>query len=276
MRPAGDGISVVQTVDSVLAEVGSIVQRTRELAVQYQNGTLTARDRAAAQAEADALKGEVARLAAGTRFNGTNVLGGGVLSVHVGAMDGDGIAAMLPDLAQFVTTELFSLDGSGTTTTATTTTTITSTVAAPTTSGNSNAGGNGNGNGNAGGNGNGNGNAGSGSTGGAAQTITTVVTNTVTFTSPGGPPMGRVDAALDAISQQRAALGAFQNRLEHALGTLAATHEQLVSAESRVRDADVAAEVVSLTRHRVLSDVNRALAAQGHTDARRALNLLAA
>jgi flagellin len=274
-RNVQDGISVVQTVDAVLAEVGSILQRTRELAVQHASGTMRASDRAAAQSEADALRAEVARLASSTRFNGASVLDGGTLAVQLGGSDEDAIAAGLPDLGQFVSDAVFSLDGSGTTTTTTTTTT---------TGGGSNGNGNGNGNGNSGGNGNGNsggngngngngatsGNPGKGG-GGAVKVVTTV-----TFTTPAGPPIARIDAALGAIAEQRAALGAFQNRLEYALGTLATTHEQLVAAESRIRDADVAGEVVALARHRVSVEINRALAAQAHVDARRAIGLLAA
>ncbi len=271
-RNVQDGISVVQTVDAVLAEVGSILQRTRDLAVQHASGTMRASDRAAAQSEADALRAEVARLASSTRFNGASVLDGGTLAVQLGGSDEDAIAAGLPDLGQFVSDAVFSLDGSGTTTTTTTTTT---TGGGSNGNGNGNSGGNGNGN--SGGNGNGNGNgATSGNPGKGGGGAVTVVTTTVTFTTPGGPPIARIDAALDAISEQRAALGAFQNRLEYALATLATTHEQPVAAESRIRDADVAGEVVALARHRVSVEINRALAAQAHVDARRAIGLLAA
>jgi flagellin len=249
-RNVQDGIGAIQTADGALGEVTMILQRTRELAVQYQSGTLTATDRAAAQREADALEAEVARIATQTRFNGNQLLAGGRLAVHAGGFDADGIEAMLPDLADLVAGEVFSLDGSG---------------AAQGGGGNGGGNGNGNGNGNGGnGHGNGNGNANGhgggngGGNGGAA------------------PPIARVAAALNAVSAQRALLGAFQNRLEHVLATLAVTHEQLVASESRIRDADVGAEVVSLTRHRMFADVNRALAAQGHVRARNALHLLAA
>ncbi|HEV2813509.1 MAG TPA: flagellin FliC, partial [Solirubrobacteraceae bacterium] len=109
LRNVQDGISAVQTLDGVLGEVGSILQRTRELAVQYQNGTLTTTDRNAAQAEANALRSEVSRLASSTRFNAGSLLAGGTLTVHVGAEDADGIATMLPELSQFVTDALFLL-----------------------------------------------------------------------------------------------------------------------------------------------------------------------
>ena len=263
-RNVKDGIGALQTVDGALAATTGLLQRTRELAVQYQNDTLTAADRAAAQREADALRDEVARLAAQTQFNGRRLLGGGAFSVHVGAFDPDSIAAMLPDLAQSVAADVFSLDGSGTTTTTTVTTT--------TTNGGSNAGGNGNGRANGNGRGNGNANGHANNTSGAL----TVVAQTITVTSPSAPAIARIDAALDAVSAQRAQIGAFQNRLEHALGSLATTHEQLVATESRIRDADVAEEVVSLTRHRIRADVSRSLSAHAHVRARDVLQLLAA
>ena len=251
-RNVQDGISALQTVDGALAEATSILQRTRELAVRFQNGTLNDADRAAAQREAHRLGEEVARLAAATSFNGSQMLAGGALVVHVGGHDDDGIATLLPDLDEFIDAALFELDGSGGTTTTTTSTTTTTTTVG--------GGGNGNGNGN----------------GSQPKTKTKVVTETLTFTTPEGPPIARIDGALAALSAHRASLGGFQNRLEYALSALAAGHEQLVAAESRIRDADVAAELVALTRQRVAGEVNRALTAQAHVEARRALKLLAA
>ncbi len=266
-RNVQDGIGAIQTADAILGEVTSILQRTRELAVQYANGSLSATDRAAAQREADALGDEVARLGASARFNGAPLLAGGTLGVHVGPRDGDAIAAALPDLAQFVGEAVFSLDGSG----ISTTTYVTTTTGGG--GGSSNAGGNGNGN--AGGNGNGNGNAG-GNGSGHGGAVRTVVTPVITFTAPPGPPIARLDAAIGAISEHRASLGAFQNRLEHTLSTLATQHEQMVAAESRIRDADVAAQVVALMRHRLKSQAGQALLAQAHVQARNAVRLLAA
>jgi flagellin len=263
-RNVQDGIGALQTIDSVLGEVHAILQRARELAVQHEHGGLSSSDRAAVQAEATALGNEVARLTAGARFNGIALLSGGELLVQAGSEDADGISASLPDLAQLVAADVFTLSAG---------------ASAPGGGGSGSSGGtgnpnNGNGNGGANGTGNGNGNGGPGPPGKGGGS--TKATPPIVITVPAGPPIARVDAAIDAISQHRSSLGAFQNRLEYARSTLATTHEQLVAAESRIRDADVAAEVVSLARYRLRSEVNRALAAQAHVDARKALTLLAA
>src|SRR4051795_7342678 len=69
-----DGISMVQTGEGALNEVHSILQRVRELAVQYNNGTLSTPDRAAITAEITQLSAEVSRIVSSTKFNGINLL----------------------------------------------------------------------------------------------------------------------------------------------------------------------------------------------------------
>src|SRR3982751_1333219 len=73
-RNIQDGVSLVQTAEGSLNEVHSMLQRVRELAVQYQNGTLSTSDKAAITAEAAQLASEIQRIGTGADFNGIKLL----------------------------------------------------------------------------------------------------------------------------------------------------------------------------------------------------------
>src|ERR1700755_1437667 len=75
-RNAQDGVSLVQTAEGSLNEVHSMLQRVRELAVQYQNGTLSTSDKAAITAEATQLASEIERIGNSADFNGIKLLDG--------------------------------------------------------------------------------------------------------------------------------------------------------------------------------------------------------
>src|SRR5580765_5434670 len=75
-RNAEDGISLVQTAEGALNEVHAILQRIRELAVEYDNGSLSQGDRNAITAEVAQLSAEVFRIASTTTFNQIALLGG--------------------------------------------------------------------------------------------------------------------------------------------------------------------------------------------------------
>ncbi|MGG7054446.1 flagellin [Nitrosomonas sp. ANs5] len=79
-RNANDGISLAQTAEGALQEIGNNLQRVRELAVQSANATNSASDRAALQAEAAQLIAEISRVADNTQFNGLNLLDGSFAS----------------------------------------------------------------------------------------------------------------------------------------------------------------------------------------------------
>src|SRR5690625_3356456 len=80
-RNAQDGISLIQTAEGALNETHSILNRMRDLTVQAGNGTNSADDLEAIQAEIDELKSEVVRIADTTDFNGTKLLNGEASSV---------------------------------------------------------------------------------------------------------------------------------------------------------------------------------------------------
>jgi flagellin len=94
-RNAQDGISLVQTAEGALNEVHSMLQRIRDLKVQYENGTLSADDKTAIRTEGAALAGEIVAIQDKTAFNGTSLLKGSPASVvfQVGANDGETISA---------------------------------------------------------------------------------------------------------------------------------------------------------------------------------------
>ena len=98
----------------------------------------------------------------------------------------------------------------------------------------------------------------------------------VSMTSPDGSnrTIGIVDAALKLINKQRADLGAYQNRLEYAVKGLDIGAENLQAAESRIRDADMASEMVEYTKNAILTQSATAMLAQANTKTRTVLQLL--
>ncbi|RPJ06914.1 MAG: flagellin [Spirochaetaceae bacterium] len=86
--------------------------------------------------------------------------------------------------------------------------------------------------------------------------------------------IGMVDAALTKVSKQRADLGAYQNRLEYAIGGLLCGAENMQAAESRIRDADMAQEMVSFVKNQILVQSSTAMLAQANTKPQSILQLL--
>ena len=76
--------------------------------------------------------------------------------------------------------------------------------------------------------------------------------------------IGTVDAALTAVSRQRANLGAYQNRFEMAAGGVAVAAENMQAAESQIRDADVAGQMVDFVKNQILVRAGTAMLAQAN------------
>ncbi len=83
-----------------------------------------------------------------------------------------------------------------------------------------------------------------------------------------------VDAAVRDISNVRSGLGAVQNRLEHTIANLSVAAENLTAAESRIRDTDMASEMVNFTRLQILQQAGVAVLAQANVNPQVVLNLL--
>jgi len=202
-RNTQDGVSMVQTAEGALAEVHSMLQRVRELAVQYKNGSLSTTDRTAIEAEVSQLQAEVQRIGSQSEFNGIKLLNADqAISFQVGANDTDVIGVNTIDLSSTIGTTAFNL--------------------------------------------------------------------TVTGTAD----LAELDAAISSVSTQRGSFGAIQNRLEHTLNAMAVYQENLVAAESRIRDVDMAEEMVTLTKEQILSQASQAMLAQANQQPQAVLQLL--
>jgi flagellin len=202
-RNTQDAVSLVQTAEGALNEVHSMLQRTRELAVQFKNGTLSTEDRNAIQSEVNMLADEIERIGTQVQFNNVPLLNAvGAISFQVGAQDGQTITVATVSLGAAVSSAAFAL---------------------------------------------------------AAGTNSDIA---------------QIDAAINNISGQRAQFGAVQNRLEHTMNNLATYHENLVSSESRVRDADMAKEMVDFTKKQILQQAGTSMLAQANQIPQGVLSLL--
>lgn len=86
--------------------------------------------------------------------------------------------------------------------------------------------------------------------------------------------LAKIQHAIGIVSAERARLGAYQNRLEHTLNNVQNYAENLSASESRIRDADMAAEMTELTRHKILAEAGHAMLAQAHAVPGMVLQLL--
>lgn len=76
--------------------------------------------------------------------------------------------------------------------------------------------------------------------------------------------LAAIDGAIEAVSEQRAKLGAYQNRLEHTVTNLQTANENLTAAESRIRDLDMALEMSNFTKNNILNQAGQAMLAQAN------------
>jgi flagellin len=83
-----------------------------------------------------------------------------------------------------------------------------------------------------------------------------------------------IDAAIVQVSGQRSQLGAIQNRLEHTIANLSTSSENLTAAESRIRDVDIAVEMMNFTKYQILSQASTAMLAQANAKPQAVLQLL--
>jgi flagellin len=199
-RNIQDGVSMVQTAEGNLDEVHSILQRIRELAVEYRNGSLSTAGKGAIQSEVDQLSAEITRIGNSAVFNGVSLLSAAsTVTFQVGANDNETIAISFSNLATAVGTA---------------------------------------------------------------------------YSDMATASLAAIDAAVDAVSAMRSGLGAVQNRLEHALSVTGVYQENLTSAESRIRDVDMAEEMVTLTKNQILQQAGTAMLAQANQAPQSVLSLL--
>jgi flagellin len=83
-----------------------------------------------------------------------------------------------------------------------------------------------------------------------------------------------LDTAIQAVSNQRGVLGAAQNRLEHTIANLGVAQQNMTASESRIRDVDMAAEMVNFTKTGILQQAGQAILAQANSAPQGILSLL--
>ena len=86
--------------------------------------------------------------------------------------------------------------------------------------------------------------------------------------------MSKIKTAINTVSTSRGKLGAIQNRLEHTINNLGVTTENITSAESRIRDVDMAKEMMNYTKNSVLVQSAQAMLAQANQQPQSVLQLL--
>jgi len=105
-----------------------------------------------------------------------------------------------------------------------------------------------------------------------AQGLTDMITMLDTETA--NKTIGTLDTALKVVSKQRADLGAYQNRFETAAKGVAVAAENLTASESRIRDTDMASEMVNYVRSQILDRAGSAMLAQANTRAQNVMQIL--
>ena len=253
---AQDGISCVQTAEGALNEVHDMLQRMNELAVKGETGTLASVDRGYIKDEIAQLMSEIDRVQSTTSFNEQILLDGTFTGkgIQVGAESGQHINISISSM---------SMAGLAAATSKTNTTYKIAASVATTGVANSNT------------------------TKGATQPNkimnSTIATNLIsTFQGVGGTVTSTdfaslnafVKSALQTVSTQRSALGAIQNRLEHTIKNLDNVVENTTSAESSIRDTDMAAEMVKFSNNNILAQAGQAMLAQANQSNQGVLSLL--
>ncbi len=107
-----------------------------------------------------------------------------------------------------------------------------------------------------------------------AVNATSLGTSTVDLVNSASTAITAIDSAIGKVSKQRASLGAFQNRFERTINNLNVAVENLSASESRIRDTDMAQEMVSFTRAQILSQAGTAMLAQANQAPQSVLQLL--
>jgi flagellin len=99
-------------------------------------------------------------------------------------------------------------------------------------------------------------------------------TDSIDLTSDADSAISKIDSALQSVSDQRATLGAYQNRFEHVINNLNVSVENLSASESRIRDTDMAQEMVQYTRNQILTQAGTSMLSQANQASQNVLSLL--
>ena len=99
-------------------------------------------------------------------------------------------------------------------------------------------------------------------------------TDALDLTTGASGAITTIDDAIQTVSDQRASLGAYQNRFEHTINNLNVAVENLSASESRIRDTDMAQEMVSFTRSQILTQAGTSMLSQANQASQNVLSLL--
>lgn len=252
-RNAQDGISLIQTAEGALNETHSILQRMRELATQAANDTNVDSDRNEIQKEINALTSEINRIGNTTEFNTQKLLNSGgdfKANLQIGANNGQSMTIEIKDMRA----EALGLAGTADSDHVQGNSVSGMSVATAGVSGAKYAASNGVSNG--------------------TDNNNTLAALDVSTHSGATAAIKAIDNAIETVSAQRSNLGAFQNRLEHTINNLTTSSENLTAAESRIRDVDMAKEMMSQTKNSILSQAAQAMLAQANQKPQSVLQLL--
>jgi flagellin len=190
-----------------------MLQRVRDLKVQYDGGVLSDDDKKAIAAEVQQLGKEVSDIAGKTEFNGLKLLDGQSFTFTVGANSADTVG--ISTVALSGTSGADKLIGVG--------------------------------------------------------SATSLDNASAAFSAL---TVDNIDTMIKNVSTARSTFGAVQNRLEHRLNNLATYQENLVASESRIRDVDMASEMVNFTKLQILQQAGTSMLAQANQAPQGVLSLL--
>ncbi|MDB5052781.1 MAG: Flagellin [Bacilli bacterium] len=104
--------------------------------------------------------------------------------------------------------------------------------------------------------------------------VTGLALNNITDAPTANTELGLIDTAIVTVNAARSSLGATQNQLEHTFNNLGATSENIQAAESRIRDTDMAKEMMNFTKYNILQQASTAMLAQANQAPQGVLQLL--
>jgi flagellin len=212
IRNANDGISMIQTAEGGMNEIGNILIRFRELSIQAASDTIGDVERGFIDKEVQQLSQEIDRIAAATEFNGHKLLNGEgeVMDIQVGIHNTPGEDRITYDAGKTVAT--------------------------------------------------------------ASQLGVEGIS--VASKQEAQENLSKVDDAIVKLTENRAELGALQNRLQSSVNNMAIYDENLSGAQSRIRDVDMASETAELTKNNILSTAGTAVLSQANQNNMLALKLI--
>jgi len=234
MRNAQDGIAAITIAEGAANEVSDILQRMRELAVQSSNDTLTSTERAYTNQEYSQLKVEIDRIAEVTNYNGMKLIS----SSGTTSNDRFGLGGATTGTGSALWIDANSAYGFDSITV--TIDTLTSVR------------------------------LGAGAQSGAASlNVTTLTSQSMSVNA-----IMNIDESIDSVNRMRSNMGAFVNRLEHAINNLTVSNTNQQAAEALIRDVDFANESATFTKNQILMQSGTAMLAQANQTSQNVLSLL--